>query len=171
MKLVLPYPISGNEYWGQRIILRRDARRGQELTARDFYPSNFVTTEARRYIRDVKIALYEQGVREKIVGRVFVRIDLYPHRPQDWERRARLNPLNWDDDVRCLDLDNARKVLNDALKNTLFGDDKWIWEDAGKRMEPDAGGARLVVTVEPIIRVSPQPALFQAGADRHATQH
>lgn len=159
MKLVLPYPISANEYWAT--VVPPGAK----------FSNTYVTHEARRYKRDVRIAAYDQGVREQIRGRVFVGIQLYPHRPVDWEKRARKDPMNWDDNVRCLDLDNARKVLLDALKNTAFADDCWVWRDAGERMEPDAEGARVVVTIEPIVRISPQPALFQQAADHHAIRH
>lgn len=69
--------------------------------------------------------------------------------------------MNWDDDVQCIDLDNARKVLDDALIGVAYVDDAWIWRSDGERMEPDAQGARVVVTIEPIVRRNPQPALFE----------
>lgn len=147
MKLVLPYPISANRYW-------------QHGTAgKPPHVVTFVSKEAKVYKNLVRIAAYEQGCRKPIRGRVRVALELYPHQPVDWQKRARRDPMNWDDDVQCIDLDNARKVLDDALIGVAYVDDAWIWESAGKRMEPDAQGARVVVTIEPIVRVSPQPAL------------
>jgi hypothetical protein len=83
-----------------------------------------------------------------IAGRVRIDIQLYPQRPQDWAKRARLAPLTWDDDVRCIDLDNANKVLLDALKGVAIEDDRWVRELHSQRMEPD-GEARVVVTITP----------------------
>jgi crossover junction endodeoxyribonuclease RusA len=148
MQLILPYPISANRYWQHGIA----GNPGHVVT--------FVSKEAKRYKNQVKIAAYEQGCRAPIPGRVRVLIELYPHRPIDWQKRMRRNPMNWDDDVQRLDLDNARKVLNDALSEVAFIDDKWIWEDGGRVMEPDAEGERVVVTIEPIVRASPQPVLW-----------
>ena len=56
------------------------------------------------------------------------------------------------------DIDNARKVLYDALKGIAFEDDARIFRDSAERMEPD-GEARVVVTVAPIVRVCPQAGL------------
>lgn len=148
MRLVLPYPISANRYW-RTVVLRGQA-----------HATTYVSKEAESYKRDVKIVAYDQGVREPITGRVAVTLQLYPHRPQDWERRVRRDPMNWDDTVQCLDLDNAQKVLFDALKGTAFGDDVWIRRIQAERMEPDESGARVVVTVESIARQAPQASLL-----------
>lgn len=149
MKLVLPYPISANRYWRTAVIPGAK------------FANTYVSKEAKDYKRDVRIAAYEQGCRKPIRGRVRVAIELYPNRPQDWEKRARRDPMNWDDDVQCIDLSNARKVLFDALIGIAYVDDRWVWEDPGKRMEPDGEGARVVVTIDPIVRQGPQPALFE----------
>jgi crossover junction endodeoxyribonuclease RusA len=67
--------------------------------------------------------------------------------------------------VQCIDLDNARKVLYDALKDVAFGDDKWVRADSAERMEPDEHGARVVVTITPIAkREAPQSSLLEATA-------
>ena len=89
-------------------------------------------------------------------GRVAVHIELWPHRPLDWAKRAKSDPLYWADTVQRLDLDNARKVVNDALKDLAFGDDKCIWRDSGEVMEPDGRDACLVVTITPLVKVNPQ---------------
>ena len=142
MKLVLPFPVSSNRYWRSAVV--------------GGHVNTYVSEEARRYKRQVKIAAYEQGAREPITGRVAVAVELYPHRPLDWQKRARAAPMNWDDDVKCLDLDNALKVLLDALRKIAYADDAWVRRIVAERMEPDHEGERVVVTVEPIVRVSPQ---------------
>lgn len=133
--LVLPYPVSANVYWRQFTIGKR------VMSA----PSS----EATKYKREVAKLALAAGIRAPISGRVRVHIALYPQRPQDWQKRARRDPETWDNDVRCIDIDNARKCLYDALKNVLFDDDRWVWADAAERMEPD-GEARVVVTITPI---------------------
>jgi crossover junction endodeoxyribonuclease RusA len=102
------------------------------------------------------------GIRTPLSGRVAIGIQLYPKRPQDWEKRARKAPLSWDDDVLCIDLDNANKVLLDALKGIAIDDDKWVRRIVSERMEPD-GEARVVVTITPMAaQVSPQGGLFES---------
>ena len=109
------------------------------------------TKEAKAYREEIGYMARQAGLHTPIDGRVRVSIELYPQRPQDWAKRARLNPFGWDDDVRCIDLDNATKVLFDALKGVAFGDDKFVFEYSAKRMEPD-GEARVIVRIEPIER-------------------
>jgi len=153
VKLILPYPISANLYW--RTVVAKGAQ----------FANTYVSPDAVRYKRQVKIAAYDQGMREPIKGRVSVAVELYPHRPVDWQKRARASPMDWDDDVRCIDLDNALKVLLDALRKIAYTDDAWVRRIAAERMEPDHEGERVIVTVEPIVRVSPQPPLFLSAGD------
>lgn len=142
--LVLPYPISANVYWRTRTV---PASKGKPAFA-----STYVSSEAKAYKEDCAWRAKAAGVREPILGRVSVSIELYPHRPLDWQKRQRLHGDAWDNDVRCIDLDNARKVLFDALKGIAFEDDRWVWHDPGMRMEPDAHGARVVVRISPYVR-------------------
>jgi len=146
LTLIVPYPISGNRYW-------RPVRIGNHITI-------VPTKEAKAYRSDIAYAARAAGLVTPIDGRVRVAIELYPQRPQDWVKRARANPFGWDDDVRCIDLDNATKVLFDALKGVAFGDDKYVFEYSAKRMEPD-GEARVVVRIEAIS----QPALAELPMD------
>src|SRR5690606_14915191 len=95
-----------------------------------------------------------------IRGRVRIDLKLYPERPQDWQRRQRKEGPAWDDTVRCLDLDNARKVVYDSLKGVVIEDDKWVRKDSGERMEPDEHGARLVITVTALQVEQPQMGLL-----------
>lgn len=122
----------------------------------------YVTTEAKKYKETVAWLLRAAGVRQPLQGRVQVDIKLYPHRPLDWAKRAKADPLYWADSVQRLDLDNCRKVVNDALKDIVFGDDKCIWRDSGEVMEPDGREACLVVTVTPIAKAVVQPDLLEA---------
>ena len=146
-RIIMPYPISANRYW----ISFYAKHLGRVVTG--------PTKEATAYKRTIALAVEQAGIFEPIPGRVHVHLQLYPERPQNHKSRKRKDPLNWDDDVRCIDLDNARKVVYDALKGVLFEDDKWVWRDSAERMEPDEDGARVVVSIWPIVRESPQPAL------------
>lgn len=151
IRLVLPYPISANAYWDYRVIPASNGRPAMAI--------KYTTHEAARYKTDVaKLCKVARVV--PIMGRVRIVIDLYPHRPQDWAKRARKDPDNWADTVRCLDLDNARKVLYDSLKNVAFEDDKWVKSDGGDIHEPDEHDARVVVTITPIVRKPIAPGLF-----------
>jgi crossover junction endodeoxyribonuclease RusA len=150
--LVLPYPISANRYWASRTIMPRGG--GKPFT------STYVTPEARAYKAKVEEIVKAMGIRKPIGGRVRVDLRLYPHRPQDWQARQRKFGAAWDDSVQCLDLDNARKVAYDALKGLVMEDDVWVRSETGDRMEPDAEGARLEVTVSALPTECRQSALF-----------
>lgn len=150
--LTLPYPVSANVYW-RSFVPRGHSRAIVTLS-----------DEAKAYKATVGKLVLAAGIRAPIKGRVAVSVLLYPARPQDWARRARKDPLNWDDDVRCIDLDNANKVLLDSLKGLVIEDDKWVRRQVSERMEPD-GEARVVVTIEALaIAPSPQLALIAEAA-------
>lgn len=147
--LTLPYPISANRYWAHRVVTPKGGK-AMALT--------YVTNEAKAFREQCAWAA-SRVIRQPFEGRVAVQLQLYPQRPQDWARRAAKNPLNWDDDVRCIDLGNAEKVLSDALQGIVFTDDKWIWDLHKKRMEPD-GEARVVVCITPlVVEAAPQASL------------
>jgi crossover junction endodeoxyribonuclease RusA len=134
IELTLPYPLSANRYW-------RPVKLGAHI-------SIVPTKEAKAYRESVAWSV-SRVIREPIAGRVAVEVLLYPQRPQDWAKRAARNPETWDDDVRCVDLDNANKVLLDALKGVAIEDDRWVRELHAKRMEPDGEG-RVVVRITPL---------------------
>lgn len=154
--ITLPYPISANRYWATRVVVPKSGGRPMAMT--------YVTPEAKEYKEAVGWLLRSAGVRQPLQGRVHVDIKLYPHRPLDWAKRARQDPLYWADTVQRLDLDNARKVVNDALKDIAFGDDKCIWRDSGEVMEPDGREACLVVTITPLVKEVVQGDLLGAEA-------
>lgn len=143
--VTLPYPISANRYW--RSFVPRGGKRAIVV----------LSDEAKAYKQYVASMCLAAGIKP-LSHRVMVHIDLFPQLPKDFAKRARLDPDYWDDDIRCIDIDNARKVLYDSLKGIAFTDDKWIWSDSAERMQPD-GEARVVVTISPIIRARIQPAL------------
>lgn len=147
ISLTLPYPLSANRYW------------------RTYMPKGFaapVTTlsqEAKDYKRKVVLMCRELGVSKPFPGRVQLEIRLYPQRPLDADKRIRKDPANWDDTVRCIDLDNANKVLLDALKGIAIEDDKWVRKIIAERMEPD-GEARVEVVITAVSSEQVQGALL-----------
>lgn len=147
----LPYPVSSNRYWGRRQVKPR---------GKPAFIQDYVTPEAREYRNKVGWLLRKAGVREALSWRVRVDLQLYPHCPQDWQARQRKQGLYWDDSVQRLDLDNCRKVLNDALREIAIADDFWIWEDSGKVMEPRPDVEEcVVVRICRGVREQPQEAL------------
>ena len=149
IKLTLPYPISANVYW------RSYARGGRAIVT--------VSKEAEQYRSQVNLLCWHAGIREPIQGRVAITVQLFPQRPLDWAKRARLNPKGWDDGVRCIDLDNANKVLLDSLKGVAIEDDRWVREIHARRMEPD-GEARVVVRIRALAAQSVQADLLVGPA-------
>jgi crossover junction endodeoxyribonuclease RusA len=144
--LVLPYSISANRYWASRVITPKGSKRAMALT--------YVTPEAKAYKEAVAWTARAAGICTPFPWRVMLEIQLYPHRPQDWAKRAKADPLAWDDTVQCIDLGNCEKVLSDALQGVVFTDDKLIWRTTLDRMLPDEHGARVVVKVTPLTLVA-----------------
>lgn len=150
IELILPYPISANRYWKAITIP------GRTMMA----PSK----EAKAYKAEVAKLAALAGIRAPMVGRIALHIQLYPQRPQDWARRARRDPLRWDDDVRCIDLGNAEKVLSDALNGVAWFDDKQHRRILLERMEPD-GDARVMVRIEQLASAPAPQAELLAGCE------
>lgn len=148
--LTLPYPISANRYW-------RPVPIGKHVTI-------VPTKEAKDYRKTVAALCCTAGVRSPLAGRVSVSLQLYPHRPLDWQKRQRLHGAAWDDTVQCIDLTNAEKVLLDALNGVAFEDDKRIFEYSAKRMEPDGEGRVVVRITQLALPASPQGDLLEAAA-------
>lgn len=134
--LTLPYPVSANRYWRPVSMGHRNVM--------------VPTKEAKAYREEVAWRARLAGLTEPLTGRVLLTLRLYPHRPQDWQRRQRLDPETWDDDVRCIDLGNAEKVLSDALNGIAWVDDKQHRRIVKDRCEPDDQGARVEVEIEPL---------------------
>ena len=149
IRLVLPYPLSANRYW-------RPVKLGAHI-------SIVPTKEAKAFRADIAARCRDQGVRAPLAGRVHIDVKLYPARPQDWQRRMRVDGAAWDDTVRCIDIDNANKVLLDALKDVAIEDDRWVRRLTSERMEPD-GEARVVVTITAMPVAQPQADLLGEAA-------
>lgn len=147
--LTLPYPLSANRYW-------RPVKLGAHI-------SIVPTKEAKAFRADIVARCRAQGVVAPIAGRVHVDVKLYPKRPLDWQKRMRQAGAAWDDTVMCIDIDNANKVLLDALKDVAIEDDKWVRRLTAERMEPD-GEARVIVTITAIPTAQPQASLLQEAA-------
>jgi crossover junction endodeoxyribonuclease RusA len=154
IRLTLPYPISANRYW-------RPVKLGAHI-------SIVPTKEAKDYRKTVAALCFAQGVSKPIPGRVAVTLQLYPHRPLDWQKRQRQHGAAWDDTVQCIDLTNAEKVLMDALNGLAFEDDKRVFRYQAERMEPD-GEARVVITITPMQASHPtQPDLLPVPEEEGA---
>lgn len=151
IELVLPYPISANRYWASRVIKVKATGKWMAMT--------YVTPEAKAYQRQcAEIAARLLPV--PLSGRVKAHAELYPHRPLDWQARMRKFGETWDDTVQCIDLGNAEKVMSDALQGIVFADDCQYRRIVLDRMEPDAGGERLVVRIEQVALRAPQADLL-----------
>lgn len=152
--ITLPYPISANRYWRTRVI---KPKAGPAIV------STYVSPEAKEYKADVERILRAAGVHAPIAGRVSIMYTLFPNRPQDYRTRMRKLGDAWQDTVQCIDLDNAQKVLLDALKGIAFEDDAWVRRIIADRAEPDALGARLVVAIASLTtdERAHQSALFE----------
>ena len=137
--LTLPYPISANRYWQTRVI-----KVGAQSRS-----TTYVTNEAKAFKEQVGWLAKAAGILKPILGRVAISYTLHPHCPQDAQRRMKRDPYTWDDTVQCIDLDNAQKVLFDALKGVAIEDDKWVRRITAERGMPVDGG-KLVVTITPI---------------------
>lgn len=147
--LVLPYPVSSNRYW-------RPVKIGKHITI-------VPTKEAKAYKAEVARLAALAGIRKPIAGRVLFEVFLYPNRPQDWQKRMRLQGDAWSDSVMCVDLDNANKVLLDSLNGIAIEDDRWVRELWAKRMEPDQHGARVAVRITSLQVEQPQTELPGLG--------
>lgn len=147
--LTLPYPLSANRYW-------RPVPIGKHVTI-------VPTKEAKAYRKEVASLCAVAGIHSPLSGRVEIAVALYPHRPLDWQKRQRQHGAAWDDTVQCIDVDNANKVLLDALKGVAIDDDKWVRRLVAERMEPDAEGSRVVVTIRQMPLPVVQGSLLEAA--------
>lgn len=185
IKLVLPYPISANRYWysmaDPKLITTlfravQAATRGDVSLARAFMAERaekgnrvpqgramtFRSKEADAYKEHVAWLARAAGIRQPLEGPIEVEYRLYPHLPKDWVKRAKADPVWWDLTVQCIDLDNARKIVNDALNGIAWTDDRMIMQDPGTRVIPD-GESRIELSIKPYERAHPQDGLFAPG--------
>ena len=140
--LTLPYPVSGNRYW--RSCAVRAKKTGKWRAA------VYVSEDARIYREQVAWLARAAGVRSPLRGPVALTLRLYPARPKDWKKRARLDPDGWAESVRCIDLGNAEKIMSDALNGIAWVDDKQLRDVHKTRCVPDDKGARLEIEFAPM---------------------
>jgi crossover junction endodeoxyribonuclease RusA len=127
IKLVLPYPISANRYWRTRVVTPSSGVP---------FVNTYVSSEAKAFKEAAGWQAKAAGVVRPFAGRIELAYSLHPKLPQDWRQRARKDPNGWEDTVMCMDLDNANKVLLDALKGVVFEDDKWVRKITAQRGQP-----------------------------------
>ncbi|MES2634048.1 MAG: RusA family crossover junction endodeoxyribonuclease [Pseudomonadota bacterium] len=149
--VTLPSPPSANRYWRSRVI---QPKAGPAIV------STYVSTEAKQFKESAGWLLKAAGIRQPFAGRVQVDLQLYPHRPLDWKKRLKADPLYWADTVQRIDADNALKVTLDSLKDIAFGDDRAVWKASVEVMEPDGRDACVVVTITPLVKSNPQEGLL-----------
>lgn len=154
IRLTLPWPVSSNRYW--RSFVPRGRTRAVTV----------VSDEAKAYRTEVAWRAKAQGLRVPLDGRIAIELRLYPQRPHDWAKRAQRNPEGWDDDVRCIDLGNAEKVLSDALNGVAWHDDRQLRRIVLERCEPDERGARVELAITRMPAAVTAPDLF--AETRHA---
>ena len=146
----LPMAVSANRYWRTRVVTPPRA---------EPFVQTYLSEDAKRFKEEVGWRAKAYGIRQPFTGRVEMHVRLYPHRPLDFQTRMRKLGDLWDDSVQCIDLGNCEKVLSDALQGIVIVDDKQFRRILLERMEPDAEGERMIVTITPIAAVQPQSAL------------
>ncbi|WP_250477619.1 RusA family crossover junction endodeoxyribonuclease [Caballeronia sp. INML1] len=147
LTLTFPYPVSANRYWRSYIV--------------NGHVQTVVSAEAKAYRREVAWLLKLAKIREPIYGRVALTVKLFPKLPLDARSRVRKQGDEWEDDVRCCDLDNALKILLDSMKGHVFIDDRFVWRLHAERGEPKPE-ASVEVTIERIPYIKPQQSLFDS---------
>jgi crossover junction endodeoxyribonuclease RusA len=150
----LPAPISANRYWRTRVMI---PPKGSTMPPT---AQTYVSSEAKTFKESVAWLMAHQGVRRVITGRVQVDLRLLPHCPKDWKTRARKDPLYWADTVGRIDLDNAMKVVLDALKGVAIEDDVQVWRSFSEVLEPQEGEDECcILQLSRLVRENPQGGL------------
>lgn len=123
MKLNLPYPISANRYW-------------RTFRTKTGVPVTVVSKEAQVYKNEVVTRAKVAGLVTPIPGYLEVSIVLHPIKP----KTIRVS----NDEVRCIDLDNALKVTLDSLQGIAYENDSAVRRIYAERGEPIDGGGLYV---------------------------
>lgn len=148
IEIQVPYPPSANRYKDTRVI--RSKGRNMVLY--------YLTAEAKAFKAECKRIADHCGI-TPIPGPIEYELELYPHLPLDWRTRAKRDPMWWDTTVRCIDSDNAVKVLLDALNGIAWTDDSMIFDGRQRRMVPSVE-SMCILRVKPFERVElPLPAI------------
>jgi crossover junction endodeoxyribonuclease RusA len=126
--LEFPYPPSVNRYW--RSFRGRMVRSSVAVAYKE---------EVQRIASLSGLKLHE--------GPVSVEMTLHPPRPKDWAKRMKQD-AHWALNVRRIDLDNAQKVVLDALQGIAYENDRQITAISISLGVPLEGGG-LTLSVEP----------------------
>lgn len=124
---MLPYPISANRYWRN---WRGQMRR---------------SNEAREY-RAIAEELARAANLPLLAGCVRFAFVLHPALPKDWAKREKKEPHRWPLGCRRIDIDNALKVVLDALQEIAYENDNQVTDLSIRLGRPIEGGG-VAVTV------------------------
>jgi crossover junction endodeoxyribonuclease RusA len=144
IQMQLPYPISVNRYLGERVVAGKSGQRP--------FVIHYLTADAKDFKHEINRIARHAGV-TPIVGPIEYELDIVPQLPQDWHARAKSDPWWWDMSVRCIDIDNAVKVLLDALNGVAWTDDSWICRSTQQRAVPESESC-CILRVRPFARSS-----------------
>ena len=117
------YPPSANRYW------------------RHANGRTYKSEEAGQYQRTVRLEALASGVRRPMKGKVGIHLTLHPVAPKDYARKL---AKGLEDSIRCMDLDNALKIVIDALNGVVIDDDSQVRHIVAERAEPTMLGGVTV---------------------------
>jgi crossover junction endodeoxyribonuclease RusA len=126
--MMLPYPISTNVYW--RNFRGRMVRSSAATAYKDEVGWIAKANHAKLYTTPVMVMMI-----------------LHPPRPQDAEKREKKDRL-WGLGVRRIDIDNAQKVVLDALQGISYENDRQITFLSIKLGQPVIDGGLYVSIAE-----------------------
>lgn len=141
LEMQLPYPPSLNAYKDTRVITSK----GRNMVL------YYLTKEALAFKAECR-RIADHCRITPILGPIEYVLELYPHLPLDWRTRAKRDPMWWDATVRCIDSDNAVKVLLDALNGIAWTDDSMVFDGRQRRMCPTSE-SMCILRVKPFERV------------------
>lgn len=121
VRLRLPYPVSANRYWRHFGYNPRSGGKARAVT--------FVSEDGKAFKEECQWLARAAGVRSPLAGTLELHVRLIP------ENRV------------CMDLDNALKVVIDALKGIVYEDDGQIYRIVAERGDADPAGKHLEVEV------------------------
>ena len=125
--MMLPYPISTNVYWRN-------------------FRGRMVRSSAANAYKDEVGWIAKASHAKMHTTPVMMMMTLHPPRPQDAEKREKKDRL-WGLGVRRIDIDNAQKVVLDALQGISYENDRQITFLSIKLGVPVAnGGLRVEIT-------------------------
>lgn len=128
VSVALPVPPSTNRYWTPLQV--RDKKTGKMRSI------NVPSAAAKKYKADVRWRLQLEGVHTPTPILLSLEVVYFPHRPLDWQRRAKKDPQEWERTVQALDVDNVLKCLLDTLQGMVVIDDRQFFDVRVRRGTP-----------------------------------